>query len=126
MTDCAHLVAAAHMHRDADGRRLWTCSGCGVLAEWGPTWSYFGNYECKKCQAPAIEWVACSAACAALRPAEPGPPAESAEALRLADELRGLREDIRLAKASLAELTAEERQARALLRRARKRDEDQS
>jgi hypothetical protein len=44
--------------------RLWICSSCERRASWGPTWSYFGKIECRKCWDMDITWVACSEACA--------------------------------------------------------------
>lgn len=59
--NCGHTPMSAFK---AGG--LWKCSGCGVEARWGESWSYHGALGCHKCgQEPVIDFVACSEACAA-------------------------------------------------------------
>ena len=44
----------------------WRCSGCGRVAAWSDTWSYFGAMGCRTCgQEPVIKFVACSDTCRA-------------------------------------------------------------
>lgn len=63
---CTHKTFADHTlpERDADGRLVWVCSHCGAVGRWDEQWSYLGNIECRECQTAAMEWVACSRACA--------------------------------------------------------------
>lgn len=47
------------------GAHEWQCSHCGRISVWRESWSYYGMLACRKCHAePAIEYVACSDACA--------------------------------------------------------------
>jgi hypothetical protein len=62
VSDCDHGVMADHCEK-INGRRIWTCSGCGKRGEWGDSWSYYGAVECRDCGATPIEWVACSERC---------------------------------------------------------------
>lgn len=56
---CAHKDLNDHSTREADGRRLWTCSYCAKKAHWDEDWSYFGNIECSKCWTASIDEVRC-------------------------------------------------------------------
>lgn len=44
--------------------RIWICSNCAKRASWSKSWGYYGNWECRKCWAQQIDWVACSTECA--------------------------------------------------------------
>ncbi len=28
----------------ADGRKMWRCDRCGLVAPWGDSWSWFGSF----------------------------------------------------------------------------------
>ncbi len=58
-----HLTISSHSYKTPNGR-VWICSHCGERQKWGPTWSYYGNYECRVCCVAQIDWVACSDECA--------------------------------------------------------------
>ena len=58
---CEHRPMSAFK----DGAQ-WRCSGCGTVAAWSDTWSYFGAIGCRRGgQEPVIEFVACSDTCRA-------------------------------------------------------------
>ena len=58
---CSHKIM--ENHKTVSGN-YWVCSNCGHYGLWNENWSYWGNYECRKCQRTAIDWVACSDKCA--------------------------------------------------------------
>jgi hypothetical protein len=61
--ECTHKVATDYIVQEASvaGKRLWRCSGCKVVGSWQPDWTYYGNIECRWCQAQAIDAVYCGA-----------------------------------------------------------------
>ena len=60
---CGHKSQNDHSHMTDHGR-VWICSNCGERQRWGPSWSYWGNIECKQCGWARIDWAACCDECA--------------------------------------------------------------
>lgn len=60
---CIHKTVEDHMVLSCIGRRLWTCSSCGIMGTWGLAWGYYGNIECKVCWEAEILFVYCSDEC---------------------------------------------------------------
>lgn len=44
-----------------NGRWLWRCTKCGLVAPWNEDWSWFGSYL--EAEDNRFEWVACSPGC---------------------------------------------------------------
>jgi len=59
-----HKVTGDHSVVTHLNIRLWICTNCGIRESWTERWSYWGNWECRKCWAQSIDWVACSEKCA--------------------------------------------------------------
>lgn len=60
---CTHKADNDHGGLDGKGVRFWICSCCGLVAPWDEDWRYWGNIECRKCEAADMEYVACSGWC---------------------------------------------------------------
>jgi hypothetical protein len=60
---CSHKADNDHSRRGNDGVVYWACSCCGLVEAWSEEWRYWGNIECRQCQAAAIDYVACSDWC---------------------------------------------------------------
>jgi len=60
---CPHKTIEDHKVKMGE-HFYWVCTNCGEYGRWNVKWSYWGSYECRKCQTAAIDWVACSDKCA--------------------------------------------------------------
>lgn len=47
--------------REVEGelKSVWKCSRCGNEDIWGPTWTYYGNLECRHCWLAQMDSVNC-------------------------------------------------------------------
>ena len=60
---CKHKTPRDHSALGVGGVRVWCCTVCKKRAPWGPTWGYYGNYECNRCGWSNMHAVWCSDAC---------------------------------------------------------------
>jgi len=65
---CEHKTVSDHAVRHpTKGHLVWRCSVCGKASRWGPTWTYYGNVECRICWEAQVDNVYCSEPCRSAR-----------------------------------------------------------
>lgn len=64
MVTCSHRTLDDHSYLTEHGR-VWICSNCKTRERWGPSWTYYGNVECRQCGFARIDHVLCSEECQA-------------------------------------------------------------